>query len=470
MSARGPRVAIVGGGLAGLAAASVLCEDAEVTLFEAKRQLGGRAGSFQDPISGELVDHCQHVSMGCCTNLTDFCRRTGIDRHLRRYSTLYFIGPNGTCHSVKASRYLSAPLHLAFALLRLNYLGLRDRLRIARGLLALTARWAREPDDGLTAREWLERHAQSPQAIEQFWDVILVSALGESTRYASIAAARHVLRDGFMASREAFELYVPQIPLGELYGSQLQQWFAARGVQINLSAQVRNLATSSSGGFALTTGADEAESFSHVIVAVPWRRVGELLAEQIKAQLLGVERLNEIEASPISGVHLWFDRPITYLPHAVLVGRLSQWIFARGIRPEQSEMPSHYYQVVISASREIAGHDRSEVIDAVCEELREVFPAARTANLLHGRVVSDPVAVFSVRPGLDAQRPPQRTNVPGLYLAGDWTATGWPATMEGAVRSGYGAAEHMLADLGRPRRIVVPDLKRSLLGRLVLAK
>ena len=158
--------------------------------------------------------------------------------------------------------------------------------------------------------------------------------------------------------------------------------------------------------------------------------------------------------------HVQIDRPITDLPHAVLVGRLSQWIFARA--GGTGSGGDCYYQVVISASRDLAGRDRESVQTEVLADLQAVFPAARGGRLSRWQMLTERDAVFSVRPGLDAQRPPQQTSLPGLFLAGDWTRTGWPATMEGAVRSGYLAAEAMLASLGQPERILVADLGRGL--------
>jgi hypothetical protein len=157
------------------------------------------------------------------------------------------------------------------------------------------------------------------------------------------------------------------------------------------------------------------------------------------------------------------DRPITELPHAVLVGRLSQWVFARRI----AESSAHYYQVVISASHDLANRPRQAVLDEVLADLRAIFPAAAKAQLVRWQLLTEHDAVFSVRPGLDAIRPRQQTVISNLLLAGDWTATGWPATMEGAVRSGYLAAEAIAAQLGRPEPIVRPDLPRGRLVRLM---
>ena len=218
-------MAVVGGGLAGLAAAAALAErGVRVELFEARRQLAGRAGSFRDPATGELVDHCQHVSMGCCTNLADFCRRTGIADCFRRDSRLHFFAPDGRRYDLAANRWLPAPLHLAPSFLRLGYLTLGERLAIARALWKLArmprcitthtmtaadqlsaskGEWSMPATEPFTtAGEWLRRNGQSEQSIKLFWEPVLISALGESLERAGPAYARKVFVDGFMVSRQ----------------------------------------------------------------------------------------------------------------------------------------------------------------------------------------------------------------------------------------------------------------------------
>jgi uncharacterized protein with NAD-binding domain and iron-sulfur cluster len=210
--------------------------------------------------------------------------------------------------------------------------------------------------------------------------------------------------------------------------------------------------------------------------------VRDLLPEQ--APLPELSRIDELETAPISSAHLWFDRPILSpagawadeLPHAVLIDRFSQWVFNRSLlerggarQAAQAGGPDGYrYQVVISASRDVVTMSQADALAKVIAELAEIFPRSRAATLVHGRIVTEHRAVFSVRPGSDALRPDQRSSIRGLFLAGDWTRTGWPPTMEGAVRSGYRAAECVLAELGRPETLVQPDLPVSLLARWLL--
>ena len=261
---------------------------------------------------------------------------------------------------------------------------------------------------------------------------------------------------------------MPVVPLGTLYGERLEGWLRAHGVELCLGRAIRRVRHESGPLVEATDGTTIRAPF--VVLAVPWSKLGELVGPEIAREwpwLCGAESL---AAAPITGVHLWFDQPITELPHTVLVGRLGQWLFNRGSAASSETDAGHYYQVVISASHELANRDRQAVVEAVHGELVEIWPAAARAKLLRARVITDRAAVFSPRPGSDALRPAQQTSIDGLLVAGDWTKTGWPATMEGAVRSGYLAAEAILRRVGQPQRVVVPDLQRGLLARLLIRK
>ena len=468
-----PSVAVVGGGLAGLAAAAALCQrGVSVELFEARQRLGGRAGSYVDRTSGELVDHCQHVAMGCCTSFLDFCRQTGIDGLCTRHQRLHFFGPDGQRCDFHASPLLPAPLHLARALWRQTYLSRADRWSIAQALLRLAREPARDEPGRPTVAQWLARQQQSPAAIERFWQVVLVSALGESLDRASLAAARKVFVDGFLSSRQAYEVITPQVSLGELYDVRVADWLRQRGVNIHLGTPVEEIAVARVDACPLLAlrACGMSRGFDAVIVAVPWQRLPDIVAPELAARLASaIEAARAIESSPITGIHLWFDRRITDLPHAVIVGRLVQWVFARnqgsGVRGQESGIAGHHYQIVISASRQLAGRTREDVLAEVLADLHAVMPNSRAATLTKWQMISDPHSVFSVCPGLSQIRPPQSTAAAGLFLAGDWTTTNWPATMEGAVRSGYLAAEALLASFGRRQKIVAPELPRSWLAR-----
>jgi len=432
------RIAIIGGGLAGLAAAVKAVEQGfAVELFEARRRLGGRAGSFCDPQSGEWVDHCQHVAMGCCTSLAEFCRRTGLGDAFERCRTLTFIAPDGRSYVVSGSSWLPPPLHLLPGLMRLGYLSVAERWGIIRAMGRLLRGPCPLLEQTLTVEAWLRSQGQTDRAIEQFWGVVLTSALGDTLDRASLAAARQVFVDGFLSSRQGYELEIPRVSLTEIYDRRLSTWLASHHVAVHLGTRIKTLEGDATRATAVALSDGSRRAFDHFILAVPWHQVRALVPEAMRAALPMLQGLDAIEASPITAVHLWFDRPIHALPHAVLVGRLSQWIFRRN-------GPGHGYQVVISGSHALRGRDRQEVVDEVLAELSAIWPAARQSQLLRWRMVTEPKAVFSVRPGLDRLRPPQQTPIPNLFLAGDWTSTGWPATMEGAVRSGNLAVEALV--------------------------
>lgn len=441
-----PSVLVIGGGLAGLAAAVALApRGVRVTVLESRPRLGGRAGSFPDPATGRLIDACQHVSMGCCTNFAHLCATVGVAGKLAPQPTLYFVTPDRRVSRFKADPW-PAPFHLGRALAGAHYLTPGEKVRIGYGLL----RMLREPADAdPPLLDWLLRHRQTPQTIDLFWGVVLVSALNETPDRVGLRYARKVFVDGFMTHRDGFTVQVPTVPLGELYGDELRGWLARHGVTVRLNAGVKRLDPTA--GVLLRDGTTL--TADHYVLAVPFDRVADLLPPALAADpyFAGAARLTP---SPITSVHLWYDRPVTPLPHAVLVGCVGQWAFNRGeVAPGE-----HYLQVVVSAARPFRGLGRDEVQRRIAEEVARIFPAAAGSKLLRAKVVTEHSATFSAVPGVDRFRPPQASPVPNLAVAGDWTATGWPATMEGAVRSGYLAAEVVLARLGRPSPLLRPDL------------
>jgi zeta-carotene desaturase len=454
-----PGVVIVGGGLAGLAAAAALADSgARVTVLETRRQAGGRAASFEDPVTGGLVDACQHVAMGCCTNFLDLCRRAELDNAFRRDRTLWFIDPDNNRAACTPSRILPAPLHLAPLLLGMRHFSLREKMALARGMLGLARARARAAAEQPTALAWLQAAGQPERVIRLFWQPVIESALGESINLVDVNAARKVCVDAFLVHREASDLFVPTEPLSVLFGCRLTEWLTTRGASIETGCGVTGIVRDDRGHVVAAALADERRlPCDALILAVPWRAAAKLVPDVVPP---ADERL---AGSPITAVHLWFDRPCIDLPHAVLVGRVSQWIF------NPTDGPPGYCQVVISASRGLLDGDRDRLRDTVVAEVRTAFPMARDANLVASKIVTDPTAVLSVRPGVEAVRPTARTRVPNLFLAGDWTATGWPSTMEGAVRSGRLAADECLASLGGTRQGLTPDLPEGLLVRMAMA-
>jgi len=474
-SRKRPRIAIVGGGLAGLSAAHSLATslkhsglNPEIILYESRRKTGGRAGSFTDPKTGQCVDYCQHVAMGCCTNLIDLIDQCGMSDQWTRHRQLSFLHPDFPVSTFNPSDWLPAPLHLLPTLGKLAYLSPRQRREIRSGMFKLM-RTRSDSLRNISAQEWLAAAGQSPNTICDYWDVVIVSALGEASQAVSMAAARHVFVDGFLAAKGASDVLIPRQPLSKLFGDSLSAVITRLGVTVCNQSAVRLIEydkTSSNQNQLNILVGNTQESFDQAIVAVPWHQVSKIISKPL-ATTAGIqpETWASVPTSPISGVHLWFDIPITDAPHAVMVGTLSQWLFPGAV---DTSSPGHYYQVVISAARQVRQISNDQVTDRIVEELRIAFPKTRSAKLLASRVVTDPQAVFSIRPEVDSIRPASSTALPCVHLAGDFVQTGWPATMEGAVISGRQAANSCLAALSQPPVPISSGLNKNWLTRQLI--
>jgi squalene-associated FAD-dependent desaturase len=489
-----PTVAVAGGGLAGLAAACALADSGfHVTLFERRPYLGGRASSYEHPGTGEVVDNCQHVLFRVCTNLVEFYRRIGVEDKIHWYDKMTFIEPGGRTSVMHASP-LPAPLHTAPSFLRFPFLDAKDKLAISRAIAALTL--TSQPDTGQSFLDWCHQHHQTSRAIERFWKPILVSALSEDLELISISYAAQVVRES-MKSPEARHMGVPSIPLTDLY-NRAGDYIRARGGEIRLRSSLEGFtAETTRVRIRLSDSGDREEAFDYLVLALPFESLDRVLPQGAEGAPLR-EQLTHFESSPITGIHLWFDRQISDLDHAVLLDRTIQWMFhksrllegkhrednreehhnreghdfSRADRPQESGALApeggSYIELVVSASKTLIDKSRAEIVDLALKEVREFFPAARAANLVKSTVIKEVRATYSPRPGIDAHRPQQSTAWPRVFLAGDWTATGWPATMEGAVRSGYLAAEALGRTAGiKTPRFLAPDLPATGLMRFV---
>lgn len=470
------RVAIAGGGLAGLAAACALSDAGfRVTLFEKRPFLGGRASSYEHPGTGEVVDNCQHVLFRLCTNLVEFYERIGVANQIRWFDQMNFIEPGGRISTMKSS-FLPAPLHTAPSFFGFPFLSAADKLAITRALAPITL--TEQPDDGRSFQEWLTQHAQTKTAVARFWHPILVSALSEELDRISISAAAQVVRES-MKSPPARLMGVPMIPLTELYNAA-GDYVRARGGEIHFRCSLENFVAEKT--TVRVRSADSEQNFDYLIAALPFDALERVLPDAAESAALR-EKISHFENSPITGIHFWFDREISDLDHAVLLDRTIQWMFHKSrLQPmRMQEIPTlanrarvghphpgngSYVELVVSSSKTLIEKSRAEIVELALKEVREFFPAAREASLVKSTVIKEVNATYSPRPGIDAHRPNPVTEWPRVFLAGDWTATGWPATMEGAVRSGYLAAEALTQAAGQPARYISADLPATGLMRL----
>jgi squalene-associated FAD-dependent desaturase len=438
-----PDVIVAGGGLAGMAAAAALGSAGYgVTLFESRGMLGGRAASMPMSPAEEgpaVIDNCQHILLRCCVNLLDFYERLGVADRIRFHREFYFIEPGGRVSVLRAGG-LPAPLHLAWSFSRLRFLSLRAKAAIARGLYAIRREYpSREDLDRVTMLDWLREKGQPQEAIVRFWRPVLMSALNAELEVMAARYGLQVFRLSFLAGRNSYEMGVPTAPLSELYASQALS--ETQRVNVGLHSPVERIRFEA-GAVSGVQAAGEWHQADYYVSALPAERIHAIAPE------LGLD-LAAFQHSPITGIHLWFDRPITDLPHAALLDRTIQWLFNKD--------GGRYVQLVVSASRALIEMSRNQVIEMALGELAGFFPSAREAVLERAHVIKELRATFSPVPGLEALRPPCHTAFGNLFLAGDWTRSGWPSSMEGAVRSGYLAAEAVTRAAGRPREFLLPD-------------
>jgi squalene-associated FAD-dependent desaturase len=462
-------VIVIGGGLAGLSSGVALAEAGfQVRLLERRPHLGGRAASYVLP-GGEHVDNCQHVTLGCCVNLADFYRRVGVADKIRFYDRLQFSAPDGRRGCIKASP-LPPPLHMAASFALFPLLDWADKYAIARALLKI-ARSGGHPADlssggaGITMLAWLRKHRQTDRAIRRFWEVILVSALNEELDRMDARYGVDVFWKAFLSTRGGYRVGIPSVPLGDLYDG-CKEAIVRRGGEVTLRAGVRGFRVTGQQVEGIEREGGSVETADYYLAAVPQDVLPELLPPEVVEREPVFSNLRNLRTSPITGVHLWFDRTVMHEPFLTLLDSTTQWVFNKTQLYGGGEDGGQYLQLVISASYSLAPRSRQEIIALCLDELRGVLPATREATLVKGTVVKEMCATFSPAPGSDQWRPPQKSPLAGLFLAGDWTATGWPSTMEGAVRSGYLAAEAILSDAGAPRSFLQPDPRPMGFARL----
>lgn len=468
-------VLIVGAGAAGLAAAVALSgAGAKVALLERKPFVGGRAYSYPHPALDEVIDS-QHVLLGCCTNLIDLCNLSGANRHIRWYDSITFLEPSTTTTPTRRSDIgpglLPSPGHSALSFLRAPMLSFADKSRIAFGLLDFLRGYPLSDDEPFSA--WLQRTRQTDRAIRHFWEPIIVGTLNDTFDRCSTRYAGQVFHESFMKSAEGGRLGIPAQPLSEFY-SAVARLAEEQGTSLHARTSIDRIEHLPNGLWQATASDGTVHRAPNLLLALPFEQTARLLAtlpEASPQRQRILPSLAHFTHAPITTIHLWFDRPVTDLDHAALLDTRIQWMFnktlIRRFEAGWAPTPGQYLELVISASFAELHQSREEILTSALAELERFFPTVRDAKLLKAGVLKEARATYSVTPGLDRFRPAADAPGGNLYLAGDWTLSGWPSTMEGAVRSGRLAAEAVAHAAGKSANFLTSALPAAGLMKML---
>jgi squalene-associated FAD-dependent desaturase len=451
-------VTVVGGGVAGMSAACALAEAGfQVHLVERRGYLGGRASSYLHPGVNEVIDNCQHVLFGCCTNLVGFYRRIGVLDKIHWTSEMMMIEPGGR-RSLLGPSPLPPPLHGLPRLLRAKAFSRADKLALAHAFRVLMRPGPQDSTESLGA--WLKRNRQTLGAVERFWRLVIASALNADLDSIALSYAAKVIRELFMNSAEAGSMGLSTVPLSDLY-AQVASFLTQQDSNVLFNANVDSVEwDEETSEWALGTRAGSVRS-EYLVLALPFEATQQLIPFMPPAggtqELVG--KIAEHQHWPICSVHLWFDRDVTELDHAVLLDRELHWMYNKSRLQPWRNANGTYLELVVSASRRFAALERKDAIALAVKELGEFFPEVATAKLTKAALIKEMRATFGVPPGIDTSRPGAVSPWPQCFLAGDWTATGWPSTMESAARSGHLAAEALCKAVDVSRTFLEPDLK-----------
>ncbi|MFD7735506.1 hydroxysqualene dehydroxylase HpnE [Kitasatospora phosalacinea] len=440
---------VVGGGLAGITAALRLADaGVRTTLLEARPRLGGLAFSFK---RGELtVDNGQHVYLRCCTAYRGLVERLGatglVDLQPRLDVPVLSVAADGTRSLGRLRRAdLPVPLHLAGSLATYRHLSPADRLRVVRGALALQKLDLADPAlDGLSFGEWLRRHGQTPATVAAVWDLVGVATLNATADRTSLALAAMVFKTGLLSEPGAADIGTANVPLGEIHHDRALAELERAGVRVLLRTRAAELKAAEQNAVRLEGG--ELLTADTVVLAGAQDAAAALLPP---GALPEQHRLADLGTAPILNVHVVYDRPLIRRPFFAALGSPVQFVFDRTRHSGLAVPGAQYLAVSQSAVEDEIDLPVAELRARYLPELERLLPAARGARVLDFFVTRERTATFDPAPGTAALRPGARTGAPGVLLAGSWTATGWPATMEGAVRSGHAAADAALAGRGR---------------------
>jgi squalene-associated FAD-dependent desaturase len=453
------RVIVVGGGLAGIAAGLECARaGASVTLLESRGRLGGAAYSFRR--DGLWLDNGQHVFLRCCSAYRGFLEEIQAEDcvTLQPRLDIPVLAPGGIQGRLRRSG-LPAPLHLAASLARYPLLSGRGRWRVARAMQALRRVDPDDPAaDGQSFGDWLARHGQDDAAIDAIWDLIARPTLNLAPADASLAQAAQVFQVGLLEDRRAADVGYARVPLSEIHDRAAGQALARAGVEVQLRRGVTGIRPTDD-GFTVEAGGGPPLTAPAVILAVPPERLARLTPA---AAGVSTDALRSLGTSPIVNLHVVFDRPVTDLAFAAGVRTPVQWFFDR---TQSSGLErGQLLAISLSAAQSDLGMAADELRSRYLEALGDLLPRSRTARLKAFFVTREHAATFRAGPGARAHRPGAETRLSGLALAGAFTDTGWPATMEGAVRSGRAAAQQVLPALAASPGRSLADPAPALVG------
>ena len=443
---------VIGGGLAGLATACSLADrGVPVTLLEKRPYLGGRAFSFPDAETGRHIDNGQHIYLGCCTAYTGFLQRLGVfDRTiLQRRMRAVVIDRDGARGELNAAPLLPSPLHLLPSFLTYPHLGFREKLRAAAAMLSIMRTDRAKHRDALEAEsfgDWLERHKQSDRAITALWDLLTLPVFNDTVDAVSAYMGLMFFQDGMLAGRHSADIGISRVGLTELVGDAARRYIEDRGGRVLTNQNVTGIEMQDGAVTGVTIGG-EFMAADAVVTAVPWDALPRLLPPDIASDAY-FAATEGLEWAPIINVHVWYDRPIINVPFLAVLDSPLQWVFNR-THIQASSGPGQHLCISVSGAWQYASMGRDALREVFLNEMARVFPAAADATVERFLVVKQVNATFRCTLGAQSLRPTQETPIAGLTLAGDWTQTGWPATMESAVRSGLLAAEEAAAGLER---------------------
>ena len=437
-------VIVLGGGLAGLSAArSLMDRGYRVTLVEKRPFLGGRAYSFYDPQVQSEVDNGQHIFMGRCTYYLDFLKALGaVDKVYlqdRLRTEIVLDGDRGVLFS---TRFLGA-LHLLPSFVGYRHIGLRDKLLVLYALIRvkltnLSKHFAEL--DQQSFYEWMKRHRQTDRAIDNLWNLIILPTLNDDIRNVSAAMGLMILREGLLKRPVDAAIGYARVGLTSLTGEPAQRYLEEGGGVLLLGRGVRSLDVQDErvSGVELSDGSVlKADGY---VSALPFGVLLQVLPDEVSGSPFFANAA-ELESAPIVGIHLWYDRPVMDQEFVAFLNSPVQWVFNRTRIQGQTDDDGQYLCISVSGAWDFVNRPKDELRDLFIREMERLFPKARGAGVLRVLIVKQPEATFRCTPGASAHRPSQVTPIPNLFLAGEWTDTGWPSTMEGAVRSGVFAAD-----------------------------